>query len=202
VFDGDAGQLGDFLRCRGNWTEAFVNPDVHGLTGDADGAGALGGRFPRNFFEDVRHRKFQLMQDGEKLLLDDRRRDVFGEARERVEAAIHRVIHRRVTGLTLPHETNDTTPLSRSNAMNEPFDTTERAEALAALLSPVFTDLPPNVIATTLAELMAIFLRSHDNDKGPAANRKMRKEILNLWCGMVMGFVDEAEFPTPEGRMQ
>lgn len=86
--------------------------------------------------------------------------------------------------------------------MNEPFDTTERAEALAALLSPVFTDLPPNVIATTLAELMAIFLRSHDNDKGPAANRKMRKEILNLWCGMVMGFVDEAEFPTPEGRMQ
>ena len=64
-----------------------------------------------------------------------------------------------------------------------------RAQQIVAMTGFFFTGQEPGVIGSALAELMAIFLFSHQIPADPAREADLRTKMLTEWCETVWSLV-------------
>lgn len=64
-----------------------------------------------------------------------------------------------------------------------------RAQQIVAMTGFFFTGQEPGVIGSALAELMAIFLFSHQVENDAAKEAHLRTEMLTQWCETVWSLV-------------
>ena len=77
------------------------------------------------------------------------------------------------------------TTLSKAEAGEQ----AERAQQIVAMTGFYLTGQEPGVIGSALAELMAIFLFSHQIPNDPAREAHLRTELLTQWCETVWSLV-------------
>jgi hypothetical protein len=64
-----------------------------------------------------------------------------------------------------------------------------RAQQIVAMTGFYFAGQEPGVIGSVLAELMAIFLFSHQIENDAAKEAHLRTELLTQWCETVWSLV-------------